>query len=61
MLEILKIIILTCQVSTGTVVPSAVDRHQKACQKDLINCVRPSVESKMSDDMLLLRCLRERK
>lgn len=57
MLEILKIIILTCQVSSGSVVPAVVDRHQRDCQKNLIQCVKPDT---VAVEERLLKCIRER-
>ena len=58
MLEILKIIILTCQVSTGTVVPATVDRYQRDCQKNLIECVKPDDRYGLLERVL--KCIKER-
>jgi hypothetical protein len=67
MLEVIKIIILACQVSSGSVVPAVVDRHQKACQKDMIKCVnlysKEYDERKSYTTLLterLAKCLEER-
>ena len=59
MLELLKIIILTCQVSSGSVVPAVVDRHQKACQKDMLKCVQP-IGNGIDTTKSLIKCLEER-
>lgn len=59
MLEVIKIIILACQVSSGSVVPAVVDRHQKACQKDMMKCVRPDSD-KIASVKRLAKCLEER-
>ena len=60
MLEILKIIILTCQVSTGSVVPATVDRYQRDCQKNLISCVKPESGNGTSTTLRLIKCIKER-
>ena len=57
MVQILKIIILTCQVSTGSVVPAVVDKHQKRCQKALVECVKPNTKGSKER---LLECISER-
>lgn len=57
MIEILQIIILTCQVSTGSVVPATVDRYQRDCQKNLISCVKPESGN---GTLKLIKCIKER-
>ena len=39
MIEILQVIILACQVGNGFKVIEQVDKYQKKCQKELIECV----------------------
>jgi len=39
MIEILQVIILACQVGNGFKVIKQVDKYQKKCQKQLIECV----------------------
>ena len=67
MLEILKIIILTCQVSAGGNdyfggTYRLVDKYQKVCQKSLIKCVDGK---ELNNDLINYRtlrsCLLERK
>lgn len=58
MLEILKIIILTCQLSGSS--PSFVDKLQKECQKKLVECVTPSGFTSIEQERRLLKCLKER-
>jgi hypothetical protein len=62
MIEILQVIILACQVGNGFKVIEQVDKYQKKCQKELIECV--SIPSKdrpyMWTDLRLSKCLKER-
>lgn len=58
MLEVLQIIVLACQISSGRYTVTPVHEYQVKCQKELIECVR----SKSSTPIYALEiCLRERK
>lgn len=63
MIEMLKVIILTCQVGNGFKVIEQVDKYQKKCQKSLIECVSTPSKDRpyMWTDVRLSSCLKERK
>lgn len=52
MVEILKVIVLACQVNTGNKNYEFIKKDQLECQKKLIRCVQTK---------RLVRCLKERK
>lgn len=61
-LEIVKIIVLACQVNTGFQASNAhelIDKHQKKCQNDLIECVE-KINDKKPSRLSLIICLKER-
>lgn len=62
MLEILKIIILTCQVTGSNT--AFVDKYQKECQKELIDCVdkiSPNDATGSWGTSRAVECIRNRK
>ena len=44
MIEILKVIVLTCQIGNGFRVLTPVIKYQKKCQKKLIECVSKTTQ-----------------
>lgn len=61
-LEIVKIIVLACQVNTGFQASNAhelIDKYQKKCQNDLIECVE-KINDKKPSRLSLIICLKER-
>lgn len=64
MIEILQVIVLACQVGNGFKVIEQVDKYQKKCQKELIECVEKTkygveIGKRWSPDRLS-KCLKER-
>ena len=67
MFEVLKIIVLACQVSGGgekgsftSYIYEDIDEHQKKCQKELIKCVVFNGDTSASDSDKLVQCLYKR-
>jgi hypothetical protein len=62
MIEILQVIVLACQVGNGFKVIEQVDKYQKKCQKELIDCVSTPSKDRpyMWTDLRLSKCLKER-
>jgi len=58
-LEILKLIIMACQISASNDTPFAVDKVQNKCRKQVIKCVQDTRKMNNEADRLML-CLRER-
>ena len=69
MTEIIKIIILTCQVNSGGdtlgngFMYKELDRHQRSCQKKLLKCVniKFGMGKGSRNIKYLIRCLENRK
>lgn len=59
-LEILKIIILACQVNTGSRHYDAVGKMQHQCQKNMITCFKRENSNKNKRDAMEI-CLIKRK
>lgn len=63
-LEIIKTIVLACQVNTGFQASNAhelIDKYQKKCQNDLIECVeKMNKKTGRWSEYRLINCLKER-
>lgn len=55
MVEILQVIVLACQVSSGNKQFQVIDKYQKSCQKKLIRCM----EKEYWTHTKLSKCLKE--
>ena len=65
MIEILKVIVLACQVnSSGTGfdhLPKDIDKYQNKCRQQIMNCIAQKVSLREWNSYDLKACLRERK
>lgn len=58
--EILKLIILSCQIHAGTGDPQYIQILEQKCRIKLIECVQPKFASERENQRKLLSCLRKK-
>lgn len=60
MVEILKVIILSCQIPSGYMGLTYVEKLQQVCVKEMISCVQDVSVTKFSKETKLIACLKQK-